>query len=74
MKCIKDNITGNVSRLSDDIARKRVNSGEAVYVAKHIWKKEVRDKNTPKQQISSDKKLNLSARRNAKKQNEVNNG
>ena len=38
MKCIKNNLSGEVKRLSDDRAKVLVEKGMAVYVPKSAWK------------------------------------
>lgn len=43
MKCVRSTKTGIVGRLSEAISRQAVLNGWAVYVPKHVWKKEVRD-------------------------------
>src|SRR3990172_1566617 len=44
MKCIMHLITCSISRVTDDIARKKVDSGTYQFVSKRQWKTEVRDK------------------------------
>lgn len=43
MKCIKDT-EGRITRVKDDVANEKVDSGEYTYCGKAEWKKEVRDK------------------------------
>jgi hypothetical protein len=43
MKCIK-NADGKVERVGDELATKRVNSGEWVYCSKTEWKAQTREK------------------------------
>jgi len=43
MKCIKSNL-GKIERLSEEKAQLLVNRGDACFIPKFIWKKEVRDK------------------------------
>jgi len=43
MKCVK-NTDGKIKRVNDAEAAALVKSGQATYVAKKEWKKEVRDK------------------------------
>jgi hypothetical protein len=43
-KCVRATFSPcKVSRVADDIASKAVSKGMAVYVPKHVWKREVRD-------------------------------
>lgn len=42
MKCVRYK-DGVIDRISDEQAQEAVRRNEAIYVAKEIWKKEVRD-------------------------------
>ena len=39
MKCIKDIKTGDIKRVEDTIASKKVDAGTHIYIAKSFWKK-----------------------------------
>jgi hypothetical protein len=43
MKCIRNNKSKKVKRVTNDHAKREVEAGKAVYVNKETWKKEVRD-------------------------------
>lgn len=44
MKCIKNEKTGAIKRVSDELAGERVDNGDWVYTGKSEWKEKVRDK------------------------------
>lgn len=44
MKCIKNEKTGTIKRLSDELAANFVDNKGWSYIGKSEWKKEVRDK------------------------------
>lgn len=41
--CVRDNKTGKVSKMNEKLAHKAVKSQTHSYVARHIWREEVRD-------------------------------
>lgn len=45
MKCIKNEKTGQIKRVSNEFAGVKVDNGGWVYIGKSEWKEKVRDKN-----------------------------
>jgi hypothetical protein len=45
MKCIQNNKTKTIERVTNLTASRRVESGDWTYVAKELWKRDVRDVN-----------------------------
>ena len=43
MKCIENNATHKIKRVTNELAINLVSSGDWNYVAKEIWKRNVRD-------------------------------
>lgn len=48
MKCIMNNFSKNITRVSDDIAKQKVDSGDFKYVSKSLWKEKTRDASVTK--------------------------
>jgi len=45
MKCVQNKSTKTIERVPDGVALNRVTSGSWNYVAKELWKRDVRDVN-----------------------------
>ena len=45
MKCVQNNDTKKIERVPNGVALNRVTSGSWNYVAKELWKRDVRDVN-----------------------------
>ena len=45
MKCVQNRSTKVIERVPDGVAHNRVTSGSYTYVAKELWKRDVRDVN-----------------------------
>ena len=43
MKCIRNTSTDKVDRVTDEVAKVRVEKGDAIYVPKKVWREETRD-------------------------------
>ena len=45
MKCVQNKSTKTIERVPNGVAQSRVTSGDYTYVAKELWKRDVRDVN-----------------------------
>ena len=49
MLCVQEIKTGTISRVPDELADKRVLSGQYKFIPKNLWKKDVRTPKNDKQ-------------------------